>query len=112
MKTYKDRISELLAKNGMSNAELARQIQVSAPTITYWLGPRNKGLKYEDAVKISNVFGVSPDWLIYGEEKESFEPENLMTTKPFIFKRSIYSHPAELCPHTKIVKMTLMLLKD
>lgn len=87
MKTYKDRISELLAKNGMSNAELARQIQVSAPTITYWLGPRNKGLKYEDAVKISNVFGVNPDWLIYGEEKDSCEPEQLGDEKTIYLQK-------------------------
>lgn len=75
MKTYKERLSELLAKSGMSNAELARKINVSAPTITYWLGTRTKGLKYEDAVKISDVFGVSPDWLIYGEDSGTKEQE-------------------------------------
>lgn len=87
MKTYKDRLSELLTKSGMSNAELARKIQVSAPTITYWLGTRTKGLKYDDAVRIADVFGVSPDWLIYGEEKDEKESQESTSDQTIYLKK-------------------------
>lgn len=67
-KTWNERMSEALKASGMSKAEFARRVGVSAPTVTDWMRGGIGSLKAGSAERASAVLGVTTQWLLYGKE--------------------------------------------
>lgn len=60
---FPDRLKELRTEKNMSRQDLAKILYVNLRTISYWeLGQRECNL--EQLVQISQVFGVTTDYLL------------------------------------------------
>lgn len=60
-----ERIRDLRKKYKMTQAEVARKINVSSPTITQWENNQTSP-KGDNLLKLAHVLSVSPDWLVNG----------------------------------------------
>lgn len=63
MKIFADRLSELRKEKGVSQAELARKLQVSYSVVCYWESNRSEPTA-PNLVKIADYFEVSVDYLL------------------------------------------------
>lgn len=66
--TFAERLVKLMRKNGMTNYRLSKFIGCSATTVTNWLDGKEVTPYYLQ--KLSEVFDVSTDYLLTGEQKE------------------------------------------
>ncbi|MEJ2061266.1 MAG: helix-turn-helix transcriptional regulator [Gammaproteobacteria bacterium] len=66
-KNVGDRIKALRERAGMSQAELARRIHVSRPTITQWESRSTKNIREDNLIALAKAFGISVDELLTGE---------------------------------------------
>ncbi len=67
MKTFIDRIEEVLEKKGISKTELSEALNIRRPTLSEW--KKNGAIPSADiALKIAKYLNVSVEWLITGEE--------------------------------------------
>ncbi|MBE6822840.1 MAG: helix-turn-helix transcriptional regulator [Ruminococcaceae bacterium] len=64
-----DRISELLRKNNMTQADLARKTGISTGLISQWKN-RAQNPSAEKLQKVAECFNVSVDYLLGNEQKE------------------------------------------
>jgi transcriptional regulator with XRE-family HTH domain len=64
-----DRISELLRKNKMTQADLARKTGISTGLISQWKN-RSQNPSAEKLQKVAECFNVSVDYLLGNEQKE------------------------------------------
>lgn len=68
------RIAVSLVRAGMSQKELAAHMNVTTRTIKRWIDDESEVLeKYRQ--KLSNVLGVTGEWLFYGVEKPTNTPQ-------------------------------------
>ena len=63
MKIFAERLLELRKEKGISQATLAKQLQVSYAVICYWETDRSEPTA-PNLVKIADFFGVSVDFLL------------------------------------------------
>lgn len=63
MKIFAERILELRKEKGISQATLARQLQVSYSVVCYWETDRSEPTA-PNLVKIADYFDVSVDYLL------------------------------------------------
>ena len=63
MKIFADRLLELRKEKGVSQAKLAKELQVSYAVVCYWETDRSEPTA-PNLVKIANYFGVSVDYLL------------------------------------------------
>lgn len=61
-----ERIRELRKRKKMTQADVARKVGVSSPTITQWENNQTAP-KGDNLLKVSQVLGCTPDWLISGK---------------------------------------------
>lgn len=61
-----ERIRDLRKKHRMTQAEVARKIGVSSPTITQWENNQTSP-KGDNLLRVSQVLGCTPDWLVTGK---------------------------------------------
>jgi len=61
-----ERIRDLRKKNKMTQADVARKVGVSSPTITQWENNQTAP-KGDNLLKVSQVLGCTPDWLVTGK---------------------------------------------
>lgn len=67
MKTFIDRVEEILERSGISKTELAEVLNIRRPTLSEW--KKNGAFPSADiALKIAKYLNVSVEWLITGEE--------------------------------------------
>ena len=67
-KSVGENIAKLRKRNGMTQAELAEKVDVSDKAVSKW----ENGQGYPDITifpKLSALFGVSVDYLMFGEKK-------------------------------------------
>lgn len=64
-----DRISDLLRKNNMTQADLARKTGISTGLISQWKN-RAQNPSAEKLQKVAECFNVSVDYLLGNEQKE------------------------------------------
>lgn len=63
MNKFKERFTELIQENGIKQAELSRQLNLSKNQIHYWLkGKAEPSLN--DLITIADYFGVCTDYLL------------------------------------------------
>lgn len=85
MKNIGERIYDLRSKNNMSQGDLADKLDVSRQTISKW----ENGMcmpEAEKLIQLSNIFSVSTDFILKGEEKSS-EPV-------YVYVKSEESNPS------------------
>ena len=63
MKVFAERLLELRKEKGISQAKLAKDLQVSYAVICYWETDRSEPTA-PNLVKLANYFGVSVDYLL------------------------------------------------
>lgn len=87
----KDRISEIMVKEGLSATQFADKIGISASSLSHILNGRNNP-SLDVVTRIHSAFPkISTDWLIYGTgamEIESFATKNID-----IFEQQIDENP-------------------
>lgn len=74
MKTFNNRVKSRRDEIGLTQIQLAKKVGVSGVTISQWesgdYSPKGKNL-----YKLADALECSPDWLIFGEEKQT-KPES------------------------------------
>lgn len=69
MTNWNARVTEARQKRGLTKAALARECGVSGPTVTDWESGAIKSLEAANLLKICDVLGVDPWWLVLGKDK-------------------------------------------
>lgn len=64
--TWNTRLKQAREKAGMSKAELARRIQVSAPTMGDWESGEIVRIDAENLFRVAEELRVSPEWILFG----------------------------------------------
>jgi DNA-binding Xre family transcriptional regulator len=87
MLDWQVRLTEAMADKGMTQAQLARQIGVPAPTVFTWMGTGDSAKPIKDIRAIPMVraciaLSVRPEWLMLGEL-----PKHPHQTWPFTVPR-------------------------
>lgn len=92
------RLKTTRKKLGLSQAELARQVNVSQPTIANW--ERGGHIPRQDALgRIASALGTDPAWLVSGEMPADINPAHMHLAKP-IHHIPVYEWPLELTDPT------------
>lgn len=65
-----ERIYELRRKNSMSQEDLAEKMNVSHQSISKWESSQSVP-EVERIVQLSNIFNVSTDWILKGENSKN-----------------------------------------
>lgn len=63
MKTFSERLLELRKERGLSQADLAKELEVSYSVICYWETNRSEPTA-PNILKIAEYFGVTADYLL------------------------------------------------
>lgn len=66
MNTLADRLTTAIAAAGISKAELARRVGISAPSVNGWFTGKAKFLRGENLLAAAKALGVDEDWLATG----------------------------------------------
>lgn len=74
--TFAERLKSLMEEKKISNADLARIMGVTRATVKLWVDGKTLQLKYNDAVSLSEVFGVHVDWLMSGNGDKQIEDQD------------------------------------
>lgn len=69
MTNWNHRLTEAREKRGITKAALARDCKVSGPTVTDWESGAIKNLEATSLLKICDVLGIDPWWLVLGKDK-------------------------------------------
>lgn len=69
MTTWNHRLAELCGNKNIGPTELSRLCKVSTPTASGWLKGNIKTLEAPSLLKICDVFGLDPWWLVLGIDK-------------------------------------------
>lgn len=80
MSSLKARITEAMAKAGMSQIDLSRAADVSRGTVSLWCSGRTKNIAGENLTRVARVLGIDAHWLTTGEVRES--AKHLMASEP------------------------------
>lgn len=78
---FKDRLTQRLKETGLTQSELAKRINVSKTTITFWKTGVNK-LSGENLMALAKALRCSARWLATGEGAPV--PEGLSLDKPWL----------------------------
>lgn len=78
---FKDRLTQRLKETGLTQSELAKRINVSRTTITFWKTGVNK-LSGENLMALAKALRCSAHWLATGEGAPV--PEGLSLDKPWL----------------------------
>lgn len=86
-------------KHGLSQAELAKQVEVSQPTIANW--ERGGHIPRPDALsRIASVLGTDPAWLLSGVLPAKHNPAHLHLAKP-VRHIAVYDWPSDVADPTE-----------
>lgn len=67
MNTLSDRLLAAIAHAGISKAELARRVGISAPSVNGWFSGKAKFLRGENLLAAASALGVDQGWLATGK---------------------------------------------
>ncbi len=76
MTTAGERIKKRRKELRMSLAELGKQCGVSRVAVGYWEDGQNR-IGGENLVKVASALGVTPEWIINGDNKKTQKAEDL-----------------------------------
>lgn len=81
MNTVSERLKYALLVKDVSQSELARRIGVTRGAISNLINNVSQGLSAENALKIAEVLGIDPYWLVFGRG-EAPVPKNQINILP------------------------------
>ncbi|MGY8945594.1 MAG: helix-turn-helix domain-containing protein [Flavobacteriales bacterium] len=82
MKNFKDRLKELIEKEGLTASKFAEKIGIQRSSVSHILSGRNKP-SLDFVIKINIAFDdVSLDWLINGSNEIKTDVENSFPSPP------------------------------
>lgn len=67
MNTLADRLTAAIAHAGITKAELARRVGISAPSVNGWFSGKAKFLRGENLLSAASALGVNQNWLATGK---------------------------------------------
>lgn len=67
MNTLADRLTAAITKAGITKAELARRVGISAPSVNGWFTGKAKFLRGENLLAAAKALDVDQDWLASGK---------------------------------------------
>ncbi|KAA0547544.1 helix-turn-helix domain-containing protein [Bacillus sp. BGMRC 2118] len=90
-----ERIKSLRKQNGLTQKELAVRVNVSAQVVSNW--EREYSFPdYDDVISLSNVLGVSTDYILGNTDDPNITPEGLITKLPLIIQQKIVNSDEDL----------------
>lgn len=69
MTNWNQRLAETCESKNLNATELANRVKVSVPTASDWLKGKIKNLEAQNLLKICDVLGLDPWWLVLGIHK-------------------------------------------
>jgi transcriptional regulator with XRE-family HTH domain len=75
---WNKRLQQARIATGISKADLAKEVQVSAPTVTDWESGEIKKIDGENLLKVCRALSVSPEWLMWGVQDSAAMEEASM----------------------------------
>lgn len=112
MSTLADRVRTALAFRNMSQADLAREIDVAQPSVNNWATGETKSLRAEVAVKAAKALGVRVEWLVFGSGPMLDEADGVTGLPSIHAALPVVLDAIAMCPHRDELRTLLALLVD
>lgn len=112
MSTLADRIKMALAFRRMSQADLAREIDIAQPSVNNWATGETKSLRAEVAVKAAKALGVRVEWLVFGSGPMLDESGGIEHVPSISAALPVVLDAIAACPHRDELRTLLALLVD
>lgn len=108
MSTLADRISLLLQRRSMTQAELAAAARVKPPSVADWVSGESKSIKAEPALRIAHACRVNAWWLVFGDGP--MEPDSA-TSQPLVAEPAParYDNPTPLSSTELVTQLAARL---
>lgn len=79
--TFSTRLTELMTEKKASMGDVSKATGVTRSAVKYWVDGKVVQLKYEDANKLADFFGVNVDWLMKGVGDKTSNPDAIILKK-------------------------------
>ncbi len=109
MNSIGERIFELRKSKGLSQGELADKLNVSRQTVSKWENNMSAP-EIEKLIMLSDIFGVSVDYIIRGEHTEKEIPPTVVTERIIIQEKNKNMDAIKLSGIGFIIAAFLLLL--
>jgi len=86
-----DRIRRLRKALGLTQVKLASMLGIKAPSVVQWESDKTN-LSGENLLNAAKLFGVTPDYILYGGEQESSQAPNMEIAQPDIHRIPVISY--------------------
>ena len=85
-----DRIRRLRKSLGLTQVKLAQMLGIKAPSVVQWESDKTN-LSGENLLNAAKLFGVTPDYILYGGEIEQSAAPNMEMAQPDIHRIPVIS---------------------
>ena len=86
-----DRIRRLRKSLGLTQVKLAQMLGIKAPSVVQWESDKTN-LSGENLLNAAKLFGVTPDYILYGGEIEQSAAPNMEMAQPDIHRIPVISY--------------------
>lgn len=86
-----DRIRRLRKNLGLTQVKLAQMLGIKAPSVVQWESDKTN-LSGENLLNAAKLFGVTPDYILYGGEIEQSAAPNMEMAQPDIHRIPVISY--------------------
>lgn len=91
MESVGDRIRRLRKSLGLTQVKLAQMLGIKAPSVVQWESDKTN-LSGENLLNAARLFGVTPDYILYGGEIEQSSAPNMEMAPPDIHRIPVISY--------------------
>ncbi|MFM5429392.1 LexA family protein [Aeromonas veronii] len=91
MESIGDRIRRLRKSLGLTQVKLAQMLGIKAPSVVQWESDKTN-LSGENLLNAAKLFGVTPDYILYGGEIEQSAAPNMEMAQPDIHRIPVISY--------------------
>ncbi|MGL6365359.1 LexA family protein [Aeromonas veronii] len=91
MESVGDRIRRLRKSLGLTQVKLAQMLGIKAPSVVQWESDKTN-LSGENLLNAAKLFGVTPDYILYGGEIEQSAAPNMEIAQPDIHRIPVISY--------------------
>ncbi len=91
MESVGDRIRRLRKSLGLTQVKLASMLGIKAPSVVQWESDKTN-LSGENLLNAAKLFGVTPDYILYGGEIEQSAVPNMEMAQPDIHRIPVISY--------------------
>ncbi|WP_421240172.1 LexA family protein [Aeromonas enteropelogenes] len=91
MESVGDRIRRLRKSLGLTQVKLAQMLGIKAPSVVQWESDKTN-LSGENLLNAAKLFGVTPDYILYGGDIEQSAAPNMEMAQPDIHRIPVISY--------------------